>query len=92
MSYARAVNPDLKFAIANIPQGSHIRGREDLIESTKIVNRRLPGAIEKWTMTQSPIHLVDVTKAYDCAPEACLASSYSYTPFIVRLAGNNSLQ
>ena len=70
---ARAVNPYLKFAIANVPHRSRIGGRDDLIKNTDKFNSLLPGAISKWRTNKSPIFLVDLAKTYDCHPESCPA-------------------
>lgn len=70
---ARAANPNLKFAIANVPQRSYIGGREDLIENTNIYNNLLPQAIAQWTTDESPIHLVQLEENYDCQPGGCPA-------------------
>ncbi|OOF94226.1 hypothetical protein ASPCADRAFT_51803, partial [Aspergillus carbonarius ITEM 5010] len=68
---SRAVNPNLKFAIANVPQRSFIGGREDLPISTNIYNALLREAIPEWSTTDSPIHLVELQENYDCEPSAC---------------------
>jgi lysophospholipase L1-like esterase len=73
VSSARAANPNLKFAIANVPQRSFIGGRDDLVEGTNIYNDLLPGAIAEWSTDQSPIHLVELEQNYDCQPGGCLA-------------------
>lgn len=73
ISNARAANPSLKFAIATVPQRTYIRGREDLVENTNIYNNLLPDFIERWTTTQSPIHIVKLDESYDCQPGGCPA-------------------
>ena len=73
VSNARAANPSMKFAIANIPHRSRIGGRQDLVDSTILANKLLPDAIKKWTTPQSPINLVDVASKYDCGPSGCPA-------------------
>jgi hypothetical protein len=42
---ARAANPNLQFAIANVPQRSFIGGRQDLVDNTNFYNSLLSGAI-----------------------------------------------
>ena len=69
---ARAANPNLKFAVANVPQRSWL-GRQDLVDSTNLYNSLLPDAISQWTTTQSPIHLVELEQNYDCGPDSCPA-------------------
>lgn len=70
---ARAVNPNLKFAIANVPQRSFIGGRDDLPISTNIYNALLRNAIPTWSTADSPIHLVELQENYDCEPSGCPA-------------------
>jgi hypothetical protein len=78
VSNARAVNPNLKFAIANVPQRSFIIGRQDLVDNTVTYNGLLPGAISKLTTEQSPIYLVDLEENYDCQPGGCPAGMIVY--------------
>ncbi|SCN74636.1 uncharacterized protein FFNC_11530 [Fusarium fujikuroi] len=61
---ARAANPNVKIAMADVPQRSFIRGRDDLIKNTEIYNKLLPGYISKWSTKQSPIHLVQLADNY----------------------------
>ncbi|KAE8137366.1 SGNH hydrolase-type esterase domain-containing protein [Aspergillus pseudotamarii] len=68
---ARAANPRLKFAIANVPQRTFISGREDLPVSTNIYNALLREAIPRWSTLDSPVQLVELHENYDCAPIAC---------------------
>lgn len=70
---ARAANPYLGFAIADIPQRTIIGGRGDLIRETTAYNKLLPDAIARWTTAQSPVHLVQLQEHYDCAPTNCPA-------------------
>ncbi len=70
---ARAANPALRFAVANVPQRRFIGGREDLVLNTDIYNSLLSNAIPSWSTAQSPIHLVHLQENYDCAPTACPA-------------------
>lgn len=71
---ARKANPNLKFAVANIPQRSFIGGREDLPLKTNIYNELLRNAIPSWSTTQSPIHLVELQENYNCETTACPAA------------------
>ncbi|KAL6887012.1 carbohydrate esterase family 3 protein [Trichoderma evansii] len=73
VSNARAVNPNLKFAIANVPQRSFIGGRQDLVDNTNTYNQLLPAAISQWSTEQSPIQLVELQQNYDCQPSGCPA-------------------
>ena len=68
---ARAANPNLKIAVANIPQRSSIGGRDDLIQKTNEFNQLLPGIVSQMSTSQSPIHVVDIAGTYDCKPAAC---------------------
>ncbi|KAL5344459.1 hypothetical protein ACLOAV_010439 [Pseudogymnoascus australis] len=68
---ARAANPNLKFAVANVPQRSFIGGREDLPLNTNIYNSLLSNSIPRWSTTQSPISLVELQENYSCDRTAC---------------------
>ncbi|OJZ88048.1 hypothetical protein ASPFODRAFT_43669 [Aspergillus luchuensis CBS 106.47] len=70
---ARAANPNLKFAIANVPQRTLIPGREDIPFNTNIYNALLRNAVPEWSSAGSPIHLVELQENYDCGPDACPA-------------------
>lgn len=70
---ARAANPNMIFAVANVPQRSFIGGREDLVENTDIYNNLLPTSISQWTTEQSPVYLVELEQNYDCQPGGCPA-------------------
>jgi hypothetical protein len=61
---ARAANPNVNIALANVPQRSFIGGREDLVENTEIYNQLLPEYIADWTTEQSPIYLVELEENY----------------------------
>jgi hypothetical protein len=63
---ARAVKPDIKFAIANVPQRSHIGGRDDLPIITDQYNALLAAAIPQWSTSTSPIKLVKFREEYSC--------------------------
>ncbi|EEQ35110.1 hypothetical protein McanMca71_001702 [Microsporum canis] len=69
---ARKANPNLKFAIANVPQRSFI-GREDLPVTTQQYNSLLRDALPQWSTEQSPIHLVELQENYSCGMAACEA-------------------
>ncbi|CZR57589.1 uncharacterized protein PAC_07478 [Phialocephala subalpina] len=73
ISNARTANPNLKFAVANVPQRTFITGREDLPLNTDIYNSLLSNAIPGWSTTQSPISLVKLQENYDCGTTACPA-------------------
>jgi lysophospholipase L1-like esterase len=70
---ARAANPNLKFAIANVPQRTFIGGRNDLPLNTDIYNGLLNNVIPGWSTTQSPVHLVHLQENYDCETTGCPA-------------------
>lgn len=80
ISNARAANPKIKFAIANVPQRSFIGGREDLPVSTNIYNSLLRDTIPKWSTTASPIHLVELEENYNCQPSSCPVGSDGLHP------------
>ncbi|MEU6484185.1 phosphatidylinositol-specific phospholipase C domain-containing protein [Streptomyces sp. NPDC046887] len=71
---ARAAKPDLKFALANVPQRTKIDGRDDLIGNTTAYNKLLADAVPRWNTGSSPVKLVDWQGAYDCAPAGCPAA------------------
>ncbi|MFL4909038.1 phosphatidylinositol-specific phospholipase C domain-containing protein [Streptomyces sp. MMS24-I2-30] len=71
---ARAAKPDLKFALANVPQRTKIGGRDDLIANTDTYNGLLAKAVPEWDTATSPVRLVDWHGAYDCAPAGCPAA------------------
>ena len=69
---ARAANPNLKFAVANVPQRSNI-GRGDLTTMTDTYNGLLKSAIPSWSTTQSPVALVELRENYSCDNSGCPA-------------------
>ncbi|RMZ88956.1 hypothetical protein DV736_g3813, partial [Chaetothyriales sp. CBS 134916] len=71
---ARAANPNLKFAVANVPHRSFMGGRDDLVENTNLFNSLLPPLIAKVTSKQSPVFLVELERHYKCQPEGCPAA------------------
>ena len=60
---ARAASPELRFAIANLPQRSKIG---DLDVRTAQYNEKLREAIPKWSLPSSPVELVEFMEAYSC--------------------------
>lgn len=70
---ARAAKPDLKLALANVPQRTKINGRDDLPVNTDTYNRMLAAAIPTWSTTASPVKLVDWRGNYSCEVNACPA-------------------
>lgn len=73
---ARGANPDLKFAIANVPHRSFLSGREDLVSNTNLYNSRLPHLLSEKSTESSPVHLVDVAKHYSCGLGGCPAGKF----------------
>ncbi|MFJ9742673.1 fibronectin type III domain-containing protein [Streptomyces sp. NPDC101166] len=71
---ARAAKPDLRFAVANVPQRSAIGGREDLPVTTAAYNDMLARAIPSWSTQTSRVESVDWAGSYDCAAKACPAA------------------
>jgi hypothetical protein len=63
MDKARATSPELRFAIANVPQRSKIG---DLDVRTGQYNEKLREAIPKWSLPSSPVELVEFMEAYSC--------------------------
>ena len=60
---ARATSPELRFAVANVPQRSKIG---DLDVRTGQYNEKLREAIPKWSRPSSPVELVEFMEAYSC--------------------------
>ncbi len=70
---ARAANPNIKIAVADVPQRSSLGpGRADLPIKTNTYNALLPASIPFWTTSQSPIELVQLRENYQCEPASCL--------------------
>ncbi|WP_206508055.1 fibronectin type III domain-containing protein [Streptomyces chrestomyceticus] len=70
---ARSAKPDLKFALADVPQRTRIGGREDLPRNTDTYNSMLRAAIPRWSTDRSPVELVDWRGNYDCEVDGCPA-------------------
>ncbi|MFD7878536.1 fibronectin type III domain-containing protein [Streptomyces sp. NPDC059766] len=70
---ARAARPDVKFAVADVPQRSHIGGRDDLPVSTTDYDLMLRQAVQRWSTPVSPVEVVNWSGNYSCAPGACPA-------------------
>ncbi len=62
----RSAKPDVKLAIANIPQRTDLDGREDLPKSTALYNSMLARCIPYWNTVQSPVALVQFCENYSC--------------------------
>ncbi|MEV6871516.1 GDSL-type esterase/lipase family protein [Amycolatopsis sp. NPDC051128] len=73
VAQARDANPNVDFAVANVPQRTKIGGRDDLIQKTGHYNSLLPQAIADWQAGNaiSDISLVDWAARYSCSPESC---------------------
>lgn len=69
---ARAAKPNVKIALANVPQRTSL-GRQDLPDKTTAYNKALVDAIPSWSTDQSPIYLVKLQENYDCALGGCPA-------------------
>lgn len=65
---ARSVRPDLKFLIGNVPDQDQSRM---VLNTTREYNRRLPELLSRYDKPESPIHLVDISRTYNCGPGAC---------------------
>ncbi|MER7687486.1 fibronectin type III domain-containing protein [Streptomyces sp. NPDC097610] len=70
---ARAAKPDVKMAVANVPQRLFIDGRQDLVDKTNQYNALLKDAIPAWSTSASPVKLVDWAAGYACEPTKCSA-------------------
>ncbi|KAK4141009.1 carbohydrate esterase [Dichotomopilus funicola] len=62
----RAAKPDVKLAIADIPQRTDLPGREDLPVDTRVYNSMLAQVIPYWSTPKSPIALVRFCDNYSC--------------------------
>ncbi|KAH8897587.1 hypothetical protein GQ53DRAFT_884223 [Thozetella sp. PMI_491] len=60
---ARSVAPELRFAIANVPQREKIG---DLDARTRQYNQKLREAIPTWSLPSSPVYLVEFRETYTC--------------------------
>lgn len=60
---ARKAQPNMAFAIANVP---HRPGFQSIYDRTENYNQLLPQALVKWNTTQSPLYLVHLEENYDC--------------------------
>jgi hypothetical protein len=60
---ARAASPELRFAVANVPQKSKFR---DLDVRTRQYNEKLRKSIPMWSKSSSPVELVEFREAYSC--------------------------
>lgn len=69
---ARSGKPDVKIALANVPQRTSL-GRQDLPDKTDKYNAALPSAISGWSTDQSPIKLVKLCENYNCELNGCPA-------------------
>ncbi|KAK3935262.1 receptor-type tyrosine-protein phosphatase F [Diplogelasinospora grovesii] len=63
---ARSARPDVKFAVANVPQRTYIPGFDDLPTRTDAYNASLARAIPTWSTAGSPIALVHFRENYSC--------------------------
>ena len=71
---ARAANPNIHFAIANVPQRTPLGDiNADLPERTTKYNKMLAKAIPEWSTAASKIQLVKLQENYECGPDGCPA-------------------
>ncbi|MER8018094.1 fibronectin type III domain-containing protein [Streptomyces griseoluteus] len=70
---ARVARPDVKFAVADVPQRTYIGGRDDLPLSTTEYDLMLRQAVPQWSTPVSPVQLVNWSGNYTCARDACPA-------------------
>ncbi|KAK3386049.1 carbohydrate esterase family 3 protein [Podospora didyma] len=64
---ARSAGPDVKFAVADVPQCAPYIGREDLPVITGAYNSLLEEVIPEWSSEMSPIALVRFCEVYSFA-------------------------
>ncbi|KAH9843460.1 factor for adipocyte differentiation [Teratosphaeria destructans] len=68
---ARAARPDIKIALANIPQRKLTPERQDMPNKTAEYNALLANAVPEWSTAHSPIFKVPLQETYPCAPADC---------------------
>ncbi|MEU1680408.1 GDSL-type esterase/lipase family protein [Micromonospora zamorensis] len=71
VSEARAANPNIKLALANIPQRTRLGVNPNLPVNTDRYNTLLATSIPSWSTSQSPVALVDWRANYACGPDSC---------------------
>lgn len=76
---ARAANPKIKVAIANVPQRTNT-GRRDLPTNIDTLNSKLAQAIPVWTTGNSPVALVQLRESYQCSLSSCPGGSDGQHP------------
>ncbi|KAL0932878.1 fibronectin type III domain-containing protein [Colletotrichum truncatum] len=67
LANARAANPTLRFAVANVPQRTPVDGTENLLKMVKTYNHLLKASIGDWSLEDSPVKLVRVWETYNCS-------------------------
>lgn len=70
---ARTARPNVKFAVADVPQRTYIGGRDDLPLSTTDYDLMLRQAVPQWSTPVSPVEVVNWSGNYTCARDACPA-------------------
>jgi lysophospholipase L1-like esterase len=71
---ARAANPAIAFALANVPQRTSLgAANPDLPAKTDVYNTLLLGTIPSWSTPASPVALVDWRGNYSCETTGCPA-------------------
>jgi lysophospholipase L1-like esterase len=71
---ARSANPNVNFAIANVPQRTFLGAvNAQLPEKTTTYNGLLAAAITGWSTATSKVQLVHFQENYDCGPDSCPA-------------------
>ncbi|KAH8892224.1 SGNH hydrolase [Thozetella sp. PMI_491] len=70
---ARAASPELRFALANVPQWTGIEGT-DFFNRTNQYNDKLREVIPTWSSLSSPVQLVEFKESYSCGQTGCPAS------------------
>jgi hypothetical protein len=74
VNHARAANPNLKFAIANVPQRTLLgSANPDLPAKTDTYDQILATAIPTWSTSNSPVALVNFRDSYSCGVSGCPA-------------------
>ncbi|CAN8104308.1 unnamed protein product [Discula destructiva] len=70
---ARVARPNVAVLIADVSHRLQIGGREDIPVTTDAYNALLADKVAEWTLPESPVVIVPVSKEYDCHVDACPA-------------------
>lgn len=63
---SRAAKSNIKMVIANVPERTYIRGRDDLVNNTLLYNLHLPRYLNQWSTDESHLFVADFKGNYNC--------------------------